>query len=1047
MQDKKASGSRSVKTNGYYDDSRSSNPPSSNGHIKNHPESHDWDDCLPVPKLKFLPAAAIVFCLAVACFVNSYDGDFVFDDSEAILNNKDLLPETPVEQIFTHDFWGRKLDSKTSHKSYRPLTVLTYRWNYAWAGDLKPSCFHIVNIALHGVVSVLFLRVFSVLFAGHSTDSLSGYPSFQAPRAAFLSAVLFAVHPIHTESVAGVVGRADLLCAFTFLLSFICYVRSCLNDCGQSYRPASVSVLWMFLSVVLCVMSTFCKEQGITVIGVCSVFDIIVVCRVDLLQVLHIRRPISANQNGLCHSPGPRRPTSTNQNGHCSSPEHNQIPAGWPPWIRSLILRQIILFLTGVSLLVTRWRLMGSETPVFQIHDNPHSFVSGTLYRYDNFFEGEFVFYQHKTLPYTVHTFYRKCGAKASCNCAVAVRVDDDVVVFDKCGSVHSTADETHPMSITMYKNGDLSPGFSVYKSRGGKYTVFLPNGAELKVRVQKRGGSKQFINVWFTASSADFNQTQVKQFLLPLWVIRGINKQLHSFLHGDPCPSRRERLSHSTSHNLCVIFHAPLRRIWICSHAEQTLVQNQLTVSRKFRQYLVDDLIEVFPVTQLLFSLNQRKDEKLFRHLGANVQVSVDKNFAGVDLPNQKNISWIKRMLPVTLWMKMVKSKKPWIKQMPPVAQTLPGMKKTANVCQGANFSMFFRVLIVSMALLVVPFLPASNVFFRVGFVVAERILYLSSAGFCMLVTLGAKQLSSKPHFRQIVQTGFVFITVMFVIRSVQRSNEWRTEMSLFMAGENVCPLNAKVHYNIAKLQADNNNTDVAIDKYRLAIRLNSEYDQAMNNLANILKDQGQSAEAEELLLRAVQISPEFAAAWMNLGIVQAELKKTVSAEYSYLQALRHRRNYPDCYYNLGNLYLDLGRHGDALMAWRNSTKLKPTHVNAWTNTLILLDNLGQHDDAIRVGQEALKVMTRESQIYFNMANVFGKMERYRESEDMFLKAIQLDENNARFHLNLGVLYHRWGKLENAETVYKKALLLEPNDPSTAENLKMLYRKMGKNR
>ena len=68
----------------------------------------------------------------------------------------------------------------------------------------------------------------------------------------------------------------------------------------------------------------------------------------------------------------------------------------------------------------------------------------------------------------------------------------------------------------------------------------------------------------------------------------------------------------------------------------------------------------------------------------------------------------------------------------------------------------LFFRVLIVAMALLVVPFLPASNLFFRVGFVVAERILYLSSAGFCMLVVLGAKQLSAKPQFRQVYRTPF---------------------------------------------------------------------------------------------------------------------------------------------------------------------------------------------------------------------------------------------------------------------------------------------------
>lgn len=49
-----------------------------------------------------------------------------------------------------------------------------------------------------------------------------------------------------------------------------------------------------------------------------------------------------------------------------------------------------------------------------------------------------------------------------------------------------------------------------------------------------------------------------------------------------------------------------------------------------------------------------------------------------------------------------------------------------------------FERLLIMALALMIVPFLPASNLFFRVGFVIAERVLYLSTAGFCIVVVMG---------------------------------------------------------------------------------------------------------------------------------------------------------------------------------------------------------------------------------------------------------------------------------------------------------------------
>ena len=60
-------------------------------------------------------------------------------------------------------------------------------------------------------------------------------------------------------------------------------------------------------------------------------------------------------------------------------------------------------------------------------------------------------------------------------------------------------------------------------------------------------------------------------------------------------------------------------------------------------------------------------------------------------------------------------------------------------------NNILFFRILTMGLAILAVPFLPASNIFFTVGFVVAERVLYLSSIGSCLITVLGFAALSKK--------------------------------------------------------------------------------------------------------------------------------------------------------------------------------------------------------------------------------------------------------------------------------------------------------------
>lgn len=760
-----------------------------NGYHKSDvPYRKEWDSCLPLPSLFFTPAAGVVFVFAVACFMNSYQGDFVFDDSEAILSNNDLKPETPLSDLFVHDFWGSKLDSKTSHKSYRPLTVLTFRWNYFLSGGPYPMSFHIVNIILHGLVSVLMLAVFSLVLAGYHNDR-EGRPLFGAPKASLACAILFAIHPIHTESVAGIVGRADLLCALLFILSFLCYVRSCCQDTvsrthATLYRPETFSMAWFCLSVVFCGLSVLCKEQGITVIGICSAYDIIVICQVDILRLLRLKK------------------STENQNQEASPSVTKQNTSG--DWFKSLCVRHLFLAITGAAILVTRWRVMGSAPPVFQVFDNPHSFVNGTLLR---------------TLNYN-YLYALNCW----------ILVNPWWLCFDwSMGSVPTIDSVSDPRVLAV----------------------------------------------------------------IVLWVVLAF-----------------------CLYSACV---GPIGQ-----------QQRQLTMA---------------------------------------------------------------------------------------------------------------------LALLIVPFLPASNLFFRVGFVIAERVLYLSTAGFCILVVMGICKLQQK-FTSMNTRYCLFFLVAVFMIRSIQRSNEWKTEMALFTAGAKTCPLNAKVHYNIGKLNSDLGNIEKAISKYRLAISLNPEYDQAMNNLGNLLKDQGKNEEAEQLLRKAVEIRPDFAAAWMNLGIVQAALKKPREAEQSYHEALRHRRKYPDCYYNLGNLYLDMGQHQMALNAWRNATLLKPKHLNAWSNMVILLDNIEKLEQAEMVGKEAVKLFPNDPTPYFNLANVMGKADRYKESEQYFLKAIQLSGNSpvAKMYANLGVLYHRWDKPAEAERAYMKALELDPSSHNVQQNLQMLRRKYSKN-
>ncbi|XP_006895136.1 PREDICTED: transmembrane and TPR repeat-containing protein 1 isoform X1 [Elephantulus edwardii] len=206
-------------------------------------------------------AAALLAGASCLCYGNSLQGEFVHDDVWAILNNPDVRPDVPLGWgIFANDFWGKGMAENTSHKSYRPLCVLTFKLNVLFTG-LNPFYFHAVNIILHCLVTLVLM---------YTCDRAV----FRNRGLAFVTALLFAVHPIHTEAVAGIVGRADVLACLLFLLTFLSYNRSLDQCCVGECFPPTASPFFLLLSLVLGTCAMLVKETGITVFGVCLVYDL-----------------------------------------------------------------------------------------------------------------------------------------------------------------------------------------------------------------------------------------------------------------------------------------------------------------------------------------------------------------------------------------------------------------------------------------------------------------------------------------------------------------------------------------------------------------------------------------------------------------------------------------------------------------------------------------------------------------------------------------------------------------------------------------------------
>jgi len=189
---------------------------------------------------------------AVAVYANSLGDGFAMDAPLLLLRNPAIRQASAenVRAIFTSDYWSPIMTGGL----YRPLTTLSFLFNYAILGNgTNAMGYHAVNIGLHAVnVWLVYGLAFLLL---------------RRARMAFGAALLWAVDPIGTESVANVAGRADLLATMFLMGALLLFLR------GISMRG------WR---VVLCAAGVFAamftgllaKESGAVAIGLMLAWDV-----------------------------------------------------------------------------------------------------------------------------------------------------------------------------------------------------------------------------------------------------------------------------------------------------------------------------------------------------------------------------------------------------------------------------------------------------------------------------------------------------------------------------------------------------------------------------------------------------------------------------------------------------------------------------------------------------------------------------------------------------------------------------------------------------
>jgi len=137
--------------------------------------------------------------LSFAAYANAFGNRFVWDDELFIVNNKEIRNLSGFPRFFT----------RGSENLYRPLRTTLYAATYRLSG-LNPAGYHLAGKTLNAAtVCILYVLLMA----------LSG-----SPGGALWGAIIFCLHPAHTEKVAFITSSYDILGDFLWLSAFTCYV-------------------------------------------------------------------------------------------------------------------------------------------------------------------------------------------------------------------------------------------------------------------------------------------------------------------------------------------------------------------------------------------------------------------------------------------------------------------------------------------------------------------------------------------------------------------------------------------------------------------------------------------------------------------------------------------------------------------------------------------------------------------------------------------------------------------------------------------------------
>uniref|UniRef100_A0AAY4CKD0 Protein O-mannosyl-transferase TMTC3 n=1 Tax=Denticeps clupeoides TaxID=299321 RepID=A0AAY4CKD0_9TELE len=359
-------------------------------------------------------------------------------------------------------------------------------------------------------------------------------------------------------------------------------------------------------------------------------------------------------------------------------------------------------------------------------------------------------------------------------------------------------------------------------------------------------------------------------------------------------------------------------------------------------------------------------------------------------------------------------------------------------------------KAVIMALSLIVLPFIPASNLFFPVGFVVAERVLYVPSMGYCVLVAHG--------KLKKISWLLMGVLLTTHAVKTFSRNWDWESEYTLFTSAIKVNKNNAKLWNNVGHALENQHNYESALKYFLQATRVQPDDIGAHMNVGRTYKNLNRSREAEDSYLiakslmpqiipgkkYATRVAPNHLNVYINLAnLIRANESRLEEADQLYRQAISMRPDFKQAYISRGELLLKMNKPIEARDAYLRALELDHNNADLWYNLAIVNIEMKDPSEALRNFNRALELNPRHKLALFNSALLMqesGDSKFRPEANRRFLVYVEEEPDDANGYFNLGMLAMDANENEVAERWMRQAIRLQAGFRSALFNLALLY-------